>query len=442
MSSEEEWLDMDSIPLFDYLKKEVPVDDLKDVASPRRIKSIDFVKGLAIIFVILAHTASSWLDYQWIYLYGIMYALLDILGPSLFVFLSALSVIFSVRRKEGVLPNKVIRNGIIMRGVVIMVIGILFNIPSVFILGGGILNIWNWNILVFIGFSQIVSLYAFKLGKTTRAIIGTFIIFTSDAIRQFLFDGEQAGNIFITIIRYIVVSPNPMTPLIPFLSICFLSTIFGEYLYDAMIDGTKQAYTVLFRIFLFWGITLILIGIVYPFIIGTPLQTPSTLSNIDYPHLDLLATANSQTFTDFRFSGMPDFLIRGRSSNMCYNLGWALFLIAICFYLIDIKGKSNSFTGMLIYYGKVSLSLFLVHYTFISLFYRSLNLLLFIFIWLAFTGLMGFLMYMWIEFAKGVGSPEYLIVQIGRIGQKTTYEIKKETHLIAEKIKKEHSKES
>ncbi|MFX0146338.1 MAG: heparan-alpha-glucosaminide N-acetyltransferase domain-containing protein [Candidatus Hodarchaeota archaeon] len=444
MSPEEERLDMDSIHLFDYLKKEIPVDDLKDFASPRRIKSIDFVKGLAIIFVILAHTASAWLDFQWIYLYGIMYALLDILGPSLFVFLSALSVIFSVRRKEGVLPQKVIRNGIITRGIVIMVIGILFNIPSTFLLGieGGIINLWNWNILVFIGFSQIASLYAFKLSKTARAIIGTAIIFSSDAIRLFLYVGEQDGNILITIIRYIVVSPNPMTPLIPFLSICFFSTIFGEYLYDAMMDGTKQAYTVLFRIFLYWGISLILIGIIYPFIGGTPLQDFTTLSHIDYPHLDLLATANTQTFTDFRFSGMPDFLIRGRSSNMLYNLGWALLIIAICFYFIDIKEKSNSFTGMLIYYGKVSLSLFLVHYSFISLFVRYFNILFFVFIWLGFTGLMGFLMYIWIEYGKGVGSPEWLMVQISRIGQKTTHEIKKETQLIVDRIKKEHSKES
>lgn len=435
MSSEEERLDMDSIPLFDYLKKEVPVDDLKDVASPRRIRSIDFVKGLAIIFVILAHTASVWLASEWIFLYGIMYALLDILGPSLFVFLSALSVIFSVRRKEGILPSKVIRNGIITRGIVIMVIGVLFNIPSVFILGGGIINIWNWNILVFIGFSQIISLYALKLGKTTRAIIGTFIIFTSDAIRQFLYSEEQAGNVFISVIRYIIISPNSMAPLVPFLSICFLSTIFGEYLYDAMIDGTKQAYTVLFRIFLYWGISLISIGVIYPFIVGNPIQTFSTLSRVDYPHLDLFLSYAG-------FSGMPDFLIRGRSSNMCYNLGWALFIIAICFYLIDIKEKTNSFTDMLVYYGKISLSLFLVHYTFIPLFYRYLNILFFVFVWVAFTSLMGFLMYIWIEFGKGIGSPEWLMVQIGRIGQKTTHEIKKETQIIVEKIKKERSYES
>jgi len=441
MSVQEEQVDMDSVALFDYLKQEIPVDDLKNYASPRRIRSIDFVKGLAIVMILMAHTSSAWLDSQWIYLYGLMYALLDFLGPSLFVFLSALSVIFSVKRKQGVVPDKVIRNGIITRGIVIMVIGILFNIPTV-ILFNKPDWIWNWNILVFIGFSQIISLYALKLGKATRGIIGTFIIFTSDTIRQYLYNGKEAGNIFLSIVHYFVVSPAPMTPLIPFLSICFISTIFGEYLYAAMIDGTKQAYTVLFRIFLFWGICLIGLGMIYPFILGTPLQTTTTLSAVDYPFLDLLRIANSQTFTSFQFPGMPDFLIRGRSSNMCYNLGWALLIIAIFFYYIDIKEKDNNFIRMLVYYGKVSLSLFLVHWAFITLFVKFLNIVFFVFVWLGFTGLMGFLMYVWIEFANGVGSPEWIMVQIGRIGQKTTHVVKKETHLIIEKIKKEHGDKS
>lgn len=441
MSDQEEQVDMDSVALFDYLKQEIPVDDLKNYASPKRIRSIDFVKGLAIVMILMAHTSNAWLDSQWKYLYGMMYALLDFLGPSLFVFLSALSVIFSVKRKQGVVPDKVIRNGIVTRGIVIMVIGILFNIPSV-LLKNKIDWIWNWNILVFIGFSQIISLYALKLGKATRGIIGTFIIFTSDTIRHFLYI-EKDGSLFIYIIHYIVVSPEPMTPLIPFLSICFISTIFGEYLYAAMIDGTKQAYTVLFRIFLFWGICLIGLGIVYPFILGTPLHTYTEYMYNDYPFLDLLKIANGQTLEDFMIKptpipGMPDFLIRGRSSNMCYNLGWALLIIAIFFYYIDIKEKDNNFIRMLVYYGKVSLSLFLVHWVFISLFVGYLNIWFFVFIWLGFTGLMGFLMYMWIEFANGVGSPEWIMVQIGRIGQKTTDAVKKETHLIVEKIKKEH----
>jgi len=434
MSSEEEKTDMDSIDLFHYLKEEIPVDDLRDIASPKRIKSIDAVKGLAIIFIILAHIASVWFDSEWIYIYGIVYALLDILGPSLFIFMSALSVIFSVKRKQGKLPDKVIRNGIITRGLVIVIIGIIFNLFSFeFTVRGYPLHLrfWGWSILFFLGFSQIFSLYALKLSKMARIIIGMLIIFSSESITEFLSTGKDAGNLILTFFHYILISPIPMTPLIPWLSICFISTIFGEYLYDAMIAGTKQDYKVIFRIFLIWGIIFIAFGV----LLGLKLQTPETLSVENYPHLYLLGIANSQNFTDFRFPGMPDFLIRGRASNMWYNLGAALTLIAISFYYLDIKEKMNNFYSMLIYYGKVSLSLFLVHYAFITLFLNQFNIIFMVLIFLAYTGFMGFLMYVWNEFFNGVGSPEWIIVQIGRIGHKTGKTVKKEIQIIEEEIK-------
>ena len=70
---------------------------------------------------------------------------------------------------------------------------------------------------------------------------------------------------------------------------------------------------------------------------------------------------------------------------------------------------------------------------------------------LAYIGLMGFFMYIWNEYGNGVGSPEWFMIQIGRIGQKTgekvkeealktekfiTREIKKTEDYIAKEIKK------
>ena len=53
MPTEEELEDdLDSIHLVDYLKKDIPVEDLRDYSSSKRIGSIDFVKGLAIFFVL------------------------------------------------------------------------------------------------------------------------------------------------------------------------------------------------------------------------------------------------------------------------------------------------------------------------------------------------------------------------------------------------------
>ena len=455
MSSEKEKeIDMDSIPLLDYLKQAIPVEELRDFSSVRRIGSIDFVKGVAIVFIIIAHTGGAWLDSTWVFLYAIGLTFLDILGPSLFVFLSALSVVFSIRRKKGKLPEKVIRNRIFSRGLMIIVIAIIFNIISIeFTIEGYSFpaTLWGWNILMFIGASQIFSYYALKLSKISRAVIGMFIIFTSDTIRLWLYQGKEAGDVIISILHYIIVSPSPMTPLLPWLSICFLSSIFGEYMYEAMTGGTKTDYKKLFRTFLYWGIFLVLAGIflgINTYVSGG--FTTSELPINEYPHIDLLNVMRLQKFfPEITYPGMFEFFIRGRAPNMIYNLGMALLLIAISFYFLDIKKKMNIFISMMNYYGKVSLSLFLLHFVFITIFLSSINLVVFVILVLSYIGFWGFLMYVWNEFYGGAGSPEWIMVQVGRIGQKTGKTVKKEIHIIEEeiketvhKIKHEHDKGS
>lgn len=449
MSSQKETdIETESPPLFNYLKQEIPLEDLKDYASPRRIQSIDFVKGFAIIFIMLAHTASGWLDPESRYLYGILFTLLDILGPSLFVFLSALSVIFSIKRKEGILPQKIIRNRIFTRGIVMIVIGMLTNIV---VLDGEEVKvaIWGWNIITFLGFSQIFSFYILKLKKSHRIILGLVIIVLSPMIRAILYEGKESGNIILAIFHYFVTSPTPHLTFLPYISYIFISTIFGEYIYEAMNKGTKDAYIGLFRIFLVWGIFFVAIGIFFYFPNGLSLtdwqpgwalQTSESMVGglSEYPHLRLLDTANNQDF--FIIPGVPLFLIRCTSANMFYNQGCALIIIAIFFYFIDIKNKSNSFTNMLIYYGKVSLSLFLIHFLFIPVFFSQFNITLFLIVGIAYLGFMGLIMYLWNEFWRGVGSPEWLMVQLGRIGQKSGEVVVKTSRKVINKIKKERVK--
>ncbi|MHA1985226.1 MAG: hypothetical protein ACW98D_01185 [Promethearchaeota archaeon] len=436
--------DTESPPLFNYLKQEIPLEDIKDYASPRRIHSIDFVKGFAIVFIILAHTASAWLAPDSYYLYGLLFSLLDILGPSLFVFLSALSVIFSIKRKEGIVHPKIIRNRVFTRGSVMIVIGMLTNI--LIIEGGEVkVAIYGWNIITFLGFSQIFSYYILKISRSRRIIIGILIILLSPTLRALLFIGKVDGNIIAIIFHYIITSPTPHLTLLPWISIAFISTIFGEYIYEAMNKGTKDAYIGLFRIFLVWGIIFILVGIFAFFPDGLnlaiwepgwQLETPNTVVGgvSEYPHLVNLGYANQQDF--FHLPGMPNFLIRGTSANMFYNQGAALIIIAIFFYFIDIKNNSNSLTNMLIYFGKTSLSLFLIHFLFIPLFFRQFNIPFFLTVSLSYIGFFGVFMYIWMEYFKGIGSPEWMMIQIGRIGQKSGEAVKKTTKMVYAKIKK------
>jgi len=408
----------ESPPLFNYLQELIPLEDIRDFASPKRIGSIDFVKGFAIVFIILAHSAAIWLDSENRYLYGLLFTLLDFLGPSLFVFLSSLSVIFSIKNKQNILPAKVIRMKIFSRGIIIILIATIYNVASLAAENFAVpfpLNLWGWNILMFIGFSQIFSYYALKIPKLYRGIIGILIVFLSDPIRDFIFvPGLEGGNLVVIGLHYIIIGPNPMVPLLPGLAICFLSTIFGEYLHEAMNKGTHDAYVGLFRIFMIWSIILILAGIG----LGFQSYTSGTIPGgelKEYPSIFLLKAINSQGVI---MEGIPEFLIRGRGPNMLYNLGAALLVISISFYFIDIKKNYGNFVKMFVYYGKVSLSLFFVHQIFLGMFSGQFGIALFLINNLTYVGLMGFLMYIWMEYANGVGSPEWIMAAMGKMGQK------------------------
>jgi uncharacterized membrane protein len=394
---------------------EIPTEAFTDNSSTKRITSIDFVKGLAMAFIILAHAALAWLDDDWRYIYGLVFSFLDILGPSLFVFLSALSVIFSIKRKKEKVSEKMIRNRIFTRGIVIIIIGILFNPMSLYTSGVSVgfpLNLWGWNFLVFIGFSQIFSYYVLKIKKVPRLIIGLVIIVISPYIRDFLFINKDL-NPGIWILHFLITSPLPQVPFLPWASICFISTIFGEYLYDAMIKGTKEAYFRLFKIFAYSGITLVITGL----LLGWGRHTPSTLEVSEYLHLDLLRIANLQDY--YHFDGMPVFMIRSTMANMFYNLGAGLLIIAVSFYFIDIKGKENNVIKMVIFYGKTSLSLFLIQYLFLPLFIGQFSIIFYPIVYVGYCGFLGLLMYVWYKFFDGAGSPEWLMTKLGSMGQKS-----------------------
>lgn len=409
------------------------INSKEEIQSSKRIASIDFVKGLALGFIMWAHAALSWFDNDWRFVYGFAFAFLDILGPSLFVFLSALSVIFSIKRKKIGTPDKAIRNRIFTRGFVIIIIGALFNPMSLLTSGTSVpfpANLWGWNILMFIGFSQIFSYYALKFSKRIRAISGFVIIFISPWIRDVLFQFKDL-NIGTNILHFIITSPLPQVPFLPWIAVCFISTIFGEYLFEAMVKGTKEAQFRLLRIFVLYGVVLVLMGLflwvprtglaLYQWEPGwallNPTSTGGTIEYSEYLHIDLLRLANNNVI-NYQFPGMPLFMIRSSAHNMFYNLGAALLIIAISFYYIDIKKSQNIFIKMLIFFGNVSLSLFLIQYLFLPLYIGQFPITLAPFVFSAYSGFLGLLMYIWQKFFNGVGSPEWLMSNLGSRGKK------------------------
>ena len=197
-------------------------------------------------------------------IYGFIIAFLEVIGPSLYIFVGSLSISFTLNKKMGTYPEKKYRNKILKQALFLILLGILYNI----ILNPNLLfplNLWGWNILVFLGFSQIICYLAYKLVRWARLVIGLSIIFLTPGFRELLYLGKDT-NLIIEVIHFIIVSPFPNYSLLPFASISFFSAVFGEFIFESISLNSNRASLHLSQSILKYGLVLLICGLLLPFI--------------------------------------------------------------------------------------------------------------------------------------------------------------------------------
>jgi len=396
--------------LENYIKDLNQMETAKRSKRFTRIHSIDFVKGFAITLIILAHTGEAWINQEWRFAYAMLFPWLDVFGPSLFIFLSAVGVVFSLRKKEGFIPEKTLRNSIYIRALVVIALGVVFNIATNHEVPFP-LNIWGWNILMFIGFAQIICYYSAKIKRMWRVVLGITILIITFPLRQFLILFKDTNPV-VAVIHYILISPAPHNPFIPYAVLAIFSTIFAEMMFEAMMIETKEAYYEVFRQYISWGLVFILLGIFF----GRDLiTTGGELDPTDYRFVQLIPIMNEQPY--LVVEGIPRFLIRGTSANLMYSLGMALIILGVVFYFIDYKHLEFPYSShvitMFVFFGRVSLTLFFFHYIGLFFYYHTLGVEIFFFIVLGYIGFLGMFVYLLNRDANGIGTFERLMGQMG-----------------------------
>ncbi|MFX0074472.1 MAG: hypothetical protein ACFE96_03460, partial [Candidatus Hermodarchaeota archaeon] len=174
-----------------------------------RLKSVKNVKGFSIFVILISNAINYWLDFsdELKEVYGVIITILEIFGPALYIFIVSFSVSFTLNKKMGTYPERANRNKIIKQSLFLILLGSLYNI----LLNPNLefpVNLWGWNILTFLGFSQIICYLAYKLVRWARLVIGLTIIFLTSGLRELLFVVKDT-HIIIEIIHFIIVSPFP-----------------------------------------------------------------------------------------------------------------------------------------------------------------------------------------------------------------------------------------
>jgi len=377
------------------------------------LNSIAFVKGIAICFILLKNTINYWLVYNFDlrYLYGYFFISLEVLGGSLLIFIFSFSIIFDLKKKMGVIPEKSNRNKVLKNGFIFILFGIVYNLISI-PTSNFLINLWRWNILIFIGAAQIISYYSFKLVRWTRLAIGVSIIFLTAGLTKILFLTKDL-NPFFNILYQLFSSPLFNYPILPYVSICFFSSVFGEIIYEAKILELKEALLRGVSSIIKYSVLLISVGLILPLIQLSPFITAENFNPEEYPFLEGISILNNYSF--LYIPGMPRFLLMGTPANIFFVVGVALLILGISSYIIDIKMIDNFIINTFRFYGEFSITLLNIQFIFLMLLYQKIFFIVYIPISIGYIIILGFVMYSWQKYGKTILTVEWIIRKLSRI---------------------------
>jgi len=376
-----------------------------------KLKSIEIVKGFSILIILFSNSINYWLVFgdELKDIYGFIIVILEVIGPSLYIFVVSFSISFTLNKKMGTYHEKTNRNKILKQALFLILLGCLYNI----ILNPNSefpINLWGWNILVFLGFSQIICYLAYKLVRWARLVIGLSVIFLTPGIRELLFIGKDT-NVIMEVIHFIVVSPFPNYSLLPFASISFFSTVFGEYIFESIALDSNRANLHSTQSIIKYGLVLLICGLLLPFIDIGPVVTADNFNPSMYPFLE--AVPILRAYDLLYIPGLPLFLLKGTPSNLFLLMGLALLIIALFYYYSEILHKNGKICRILNIYGNHSITIFFVQFLFVLILYQKITLLLFFPFLILYIAILGVLFFLWQKNGKSVLSLDWIMDKIG-----------------------------
>jgi len=373
----------------------------------KSINSIELTKGIAILCILLANTINYWLffDNESRIFLSLLIVLLEIFGSSLYIFLFSFSVIFTLKKKMGIVPEKANRNKVLKQAFFLIFLGLLYSIIFNYI-DKSTLIFWGWNILIFIGFGQLFCYYAFKLVRWVRIGIGLIIILVTPTVRELLYIGKE-GSPIVYILHQIFVSSTPVYPFLPFASIWFLSTVFAELIYESILLESRVANLNAARSIMKYGIIFIISSFLYSAVQLFPFVEPFSFKPDKFPFIDAVPILRGSP--DTYIPGLPEFLVKGSILNIFFIFGILLMFFGLIYYSIDIIQKNNRFFKILMIFGKASITLLFLQWIFMPLFNQSLIYYAFLVISLIYLILFGCIIYFWEKYGSLKFSLEWLI---------------------------------
>lgn len=325
----------------------------------RRIKSIDTARGICMWIMIYGHIIFWWLRPEDFWLVNWLFALFKSVGTGGFILISGISTALAFRNYQysAQVSNKFnlisIRNIFFIRAMLILIIGIIFNIFSALLYGGNILDIWSWNVLQTIAISLILAWPLLKTSKLLRGFLGLSCIIINQLLFEILYSFEGQFNLS-GILYHILFNPLSQFVILTYFGIFILGSVIGDLVFDINLinDPLKKKFLfkkkILIPMFLIGTLSLIF-GILFQF---------------------------------------PNFLLFNTISAVFYALGFILIALSVLMF-IDVleKLKTKKNYRYFFFYSYYSFTIYLLHNLLIFICFQQLNAILTIWVAILITNI-------------------------------------------------------
>ena len=372
-----------------------------------KIKSIDITKGISVLFIVFLNTINYWvvIDKEFEYIFAYVAVFSEIFGAMLFVFTYSFETIFILQKIMGSPPEKKYRNTVFKRGLMFIILGLLYNL-IIDLLNSQNLGIWGWNIMIFLGFTQFIICFIFKLIRWARLFVGLAIILFTPFLRELIYF-NRGYSIIIEVLYFFIVSQDPSFSLLPYASICFFASIFSEMIYQAKVLENKKAIKISIKSTLRYGLTFLISGFALSLTDFNPIITYSMYNPLKYPFLDGTPILRYLSFQFIPY--MPEVLLKGTSAYLLFIFGILIIILGSNFYFSEVSIKRTRICAGFQLYGENSITLIFMQFIFLPLFLIRVNIFVFFPLFFLFIILLGYLVYIWKKYADYKYSFEWII---------------------------------
>lgn len=319
--------------------------------KPVRLRSIDFLRGFSMLFILHHHISMLLLGPDTKYFEGWIWMVLDFFGPSMFLTISCLSVSISILQKRDKikLGSQSTLNKILKRSVILWLIGIFFILnynenPEFGLFDPAFL--FRMQIFQLIALCQIITYFALKLKNSVRIALVTLIILIDYFYYPFLVSVlGLTGNLSSFTSEYLVGSKAGLAwiymlffradsdmAIMPWIMIPLIISIVGEYIFKNYIknqnkdEGTFDIYA--HNKIMITGLIFIFIGII------TGIRVISEYRQ--FPILEFINMGGPVVV-----EGVFTFFFRGSVPNLIYSIGISLFMLGLTLKFLDFIGTEE-----------------------------------------------------------------------------------------------------